>query len=150
MFRRKRPPCSSKNPNDRASPPRHTPLQLVSSFCCFPTTVYVQPGSLFISWERRSRPLCTLPLRSVYQLGLCLSTTLPRSPCFTGREFQAPSHDTRLAIVCGACCLQFPQCPFVVYHHQAKSNDSTRRRTRLSILITSVLSLSWHFFACHM
>lgn len=42
VFRRAR-------PNARASPPRHTPLQLVSSFCCFPTTVYMQPGSLFIS-----------------------------------------------------------------------------------------------------
>lgn len=78
MFRRERPPCAGESPNDRASPPRHTPLQLVSSFCCFPTTVYMQPGSLFISWERRSRPLCTLPVRSVYHLGLCLSTTLPR------------------------------------------------------------------------
>lgn len=31
-----------------------------------------------------SRPICTLPLRSVYRLGLCLSTTLPRSLRFTG------------------------------------------------------------------
>lgn len=142
MFRRERPPCAGKSPNNRASPPCHTPLQLVSSFCCFPTTVYMQPGSLFISWERCSRPLCTLLLRSVYQLGLCPSTTLPCSPCFTGREFQAPSHDTRLAIVCGARCLQFPQCPFVIHHQQEKSNDSTRQlRVLACVLITSVPSL---------
>lgn len=147
MFSRERPPGAGKNPNDRASPPHQTPLQLVSSFCCFPTTVYMQPGSLFISWERRSRPLCTLPLRCVYQLGLCLSTALPCLPSFTGREFQAPSHDTRLAIVCGVHCLQFPQCPFVVYHHQAKSNDTAR--PRLSLLIASVLSALAFPFLSH-
>lgn len=76
MFRRARPHCAGKTPNGRP-PPRHTPLQLVSSFCCFPTTVYMQPDSLSIFWERHSRPLRTLPLCCVYQLGLCLSTTLP-------------------------------------------------------------------------
>lgn len=80
--------------------PTSPPLQLVSSFCCFLTTVYMQPGSLFISWERRSWPSCALPLCSVYQLGLCLSTTLPLRPASQG-EFLAPSHDTRLTIVCG-------------------------------------------------
>lgn len=127
MFRRERPPCAGKGPNDRASPPCHTPLQLVSSFCCFPTTVYMQAGSFFIFSERRSKTLCTLPRCSVYQLGLCLSTTLPCLLRFPGREFQTPSHDTRFTIVCGACCLQFPQCLFVVYHHQGKSSDSTRQ-----------------------
>lgn len=57
------PPFKGRSPNDRASPPHHTPLQLVSSFCCFPTTVYLQPDPLFISWERRSGPPCMLPLQ---------------------------------------------------------------------------------------
>lgn len=88
------------------------------------STVYLQPGSSFISRERCSGPLCTLPFPSVYHLGLWLTTTLPCLPCFTGGKFQAASHDTQLAIGCGASCLHFPLCPFVVRYHQAKSNDS--------------------------
>lgn len=121
---------------NRASSPHHTLLHLLSSFCSFPTTVYLYFDSLFISWEGSSRPLCTLPLRSVYRLGLWLPTTLPCLPFYTGRQSLVESHDTQLPIICGAHCIQFPKCPFVVYYNQSYSADSTLVRFPLSSLKT--------------
>lgn len=83
MFRRVRgPPWAGMNPNDRASPPLPHTTTVSQKLLLFSTTVYMQPGSLFISGRR---PSCRQLVCSVYYLGLCLSITLPSSPSFTGR-----------------------------------------------------------------
>lgn len=123
VFRWGRAPCAAKSPKNSASPPYHATLQLVSSFCCFPqftcslahhsspesaaAGLYVHyPFPLFISWASGLPP----------HFHVC--------PVSQGEKFQAASHDTQLAIGCGARCLHFPLCPFVVRYHKAKSNDS--------------------------
>lgn len=112
--KRKRALASGGLPNDRASPPLHTPLQLVSSFCCFPTTVYMQAGSLSIFWAQHSRPSCALPFCYVYQLGLCRFTALPPSPCFTGRVSRH-HHMIRGSPSFAVCVIYSSlQCPFLL------------------------------------
>lgn len=143
MFRRERPPCEGKSPNDRASPPHHTPLQLVSSFCCFPTTVYMLLGSLFISWERCSRPLCTLPLHFVYHLGLCLSTTLPHLLRFTGR---VPGTITWYPAHHRLRCVLFtvPTVPLCCPSSSSKIKKLHNTGRDLNFLLITSLLFTWH------
>lgn len=76
----------------------------------------------YSSLEREAAGLYVhYPGRCVYPSGLWLATTLPCLPSFTGGELQAASRDSRLAIVCGARCLQFPQCSFVFSSNESIS-----------------------------
>lgn len=140
---RGRPPSASRSPNDRASPARHTPPQLVSSFCCFPTTVYMQPGSLFISCERRSSPLCTLPRRTVYQLGLCRFTTLahPASQAHGSRHHHmipgSPSFAVRVVYSSHSAVL----LSIIIKQNQVIPHNSLESLPLFFKLITSFFSL---------
>lgn len=84
--------------NGRASPPHHTPLQLVSSFRWFSHHSLLAGRRHYSSqWEPHGRTTCTLPLRSIFCSGLSL--TAARSMFTEGcrcRRCGAPTLELRV------------------------------------------------------
>lgn len=97
----------------------------------FSNHIYMLPASLIVSREWRSRQSDTSPRCSVYHLDLCLSTTHPSLLCFTVQAFVTwypAQYRVRFLL------FTVPTAPFIVHHHPAKSNDTTRQISCLSLL----------------
>lgn len=105
----------------RASPPRHTATVAQQ-------LLFFSNHSLLVSWliihhlrGRQRAFMYTTPVAVFIRRVSGLPQHFHVCPLSRGGELQAASRDSRLAIVCGARCLQFPQCSFVFSSNESIS-----------------------------
>lgn len=121
-------------PNNRAPPP-FTPLQLVSSFLCFPTTVYMWLGH-FSSPKLAQRPFIYFTPQPVYQRGSAAPIIPPNFP----REKKGKNMITRSPVA--SFVVHIVQITQHALAHQGKLYPTTRHTDLPSSLYPPKLLLT--------